>query len=97
MTPIGVVLFQFPDSKIHVTSSTGGISVPDPGSNLGEPAVSNAAERGGDTKNTSIQFEEWSPTQVVEEESEEAANLLPFPVLETLSLVNNLVSFSQFV
>lgn len=89
-------LVSIPDSIFNpinpVTSSVVGCSVPIPGSNLDEPPMSNAADRGGDTKGTSVQFEEWSPTQIVEEGSEGEANLLPFPVLETLSLVNNLVS-----
>ena len=61
---------------------------------------SNAAERGGDTKVSSAVLEEWSPTQITveEQEGEEVVgsggrtDFLPFPELETLTLVNNLVS-----
>ena len=73
--------------------------IPEAGSAVESPfdeAVSNAAERGGDTKGTSARFEEWSPTQIVEDGSEGEEDLLPFPVLETLSLVNNLVSWREF-
>lgn len=84
---------SIPESKLRTDASIGASSILVPGTNSNEPNVSNAAERGGDTKATaSVQFEEWSPTQIMEDGSEGEPSLQPFPVLETLSLVNNLVS-----
>lgn len=66
--------------------------VPNPGSdNSGQPPKSKGESK-GDSHTT--EFEQWSHPQIMmdHEEDREGSDLAPFPVLETLSLINNLVS-----
>ena len=46
---------------------------------------------GGMSQEAAVDFERWSPTPLRSENEEMSSDLCPFPLLETLSLVNNLV------
>lgn len=66
-------------------------SIPMLGSDSNSTPATNNADRGGDTNQTDVEFEQWSPSPALLD-SRQGSDLFPYPVLETLSLVNNLVS-----